>query len=142
MSYSGNPADSSVDLVRFLTGDTNDANEQLSDDEITAMLASASDDPQLAAIYCVEGLVAKYAGKADKSVGDLSISYSQISKGYKELVASLRSRMSVSSAPMPYAAGLSISEKEATKRNTDRVTPAFEIGHFDNKGQSPSGKDI
>lgn len=125
MSYSGNPAASDIDAVRFYIGDTDTTAEMLTDAEITALVTLAGGDTLLAAVYAAEGLAGKYARRVDKSVGDLSISYSQTSKQFSDLAALLRRRYSIGSAPAPYAGGISISDKAAQESDTDRVRPAF-----------------
>lgn len=134
-SYSGNPSSSSKDKVRFLIGDTDITDPQLSDEEVNAILA---DFPNVysAAIQLVRGLIAKYARKVDKSVGDLSISYSKIGDSYRALLASLQSQAAVAGAVAPpYAGGISVSDKNAQDSDTDRVPPTFAIGMHDRKGE-------
>ena len=80
-NYSGNPADSPKDEVRFLSGDTNQAAAwTLSDQEILYTIDRWSDDPSLvgnnflAAALCCEAIIAKLKGSlGDKSIGDLNI---------------------------------------------------------------------
>lgn len=84
-SYSGDPSASSVDQVRFLMGDTDSTNPQLSNEEITYLLNAWNNVPYLAAAEGCMAIAGKYQSKADfsRSVGDLSITtmYQKIADG-------------------------------------------------------------
>lgn len=75
-SYSGNPASSALDETRFRMGDTNVADQLLSNDEVTFLLTQNANDPLAAAISGVRSLIAAAARTepGTKKVGDLSIS--------------------------------------------------------------------
>jgi hypothetical protein len=139
-SYSGDPSLSSRDKVRFLIGDTDDTDEQLQDEEIDAMLADNSSEPYAAAIACAYVLAAKYSRRADRSVGDLSISYNQIGDSYRKLATQLKSQAATSSAGFkPYAGGISISDKEVDEENDDLKRPNFKLGMHDFATPQPDG---
>jgi hypothetical protein len=93
-SYSGNPASSANDKVRFLCGDTDTTNQQISNEEIAFLLTEWNSDAYVAAAFACEAIAGKYQSKADmsRSVGDLSIStqYSSTAKGFLERAATLR----------------------------------------------------
>ena len=127
-SYSGNPATSDTDLVRFLIGDTQQDTAELEDEEIEASL-NLYPTPELAAAFLAESLSGRYARRVDKSVGDLRISYSTISKTYSDMAARLRRQASVNGVA-PYAGGISVSDK-AIDLFTDAVQPAFRKGMHD-----------
>ena len=132
-SYSFDPASNHRDKVRFLIGDTDTADQQLQDEEIDAVLEDSSDDPYLAAINCAEGLSAKWSRKANKSVGDLSISYGSVAKSFSDLAQRLRRTASLQLAA-PYAGGISIADKDSVEDDSDRVVPAFSVGMHDYPG--------
>lgn len=73
-TYSGNPASSNLDLVRFLIQDTDSTDQLLSNEEINYVL-SVYGDPYLAAISCVTALIAQASRVTEESkkVGDLSL---------------------------------------------------------------------
>lgn len=103
---------------------------ELSDESITAILAIES-DARVAAAICAESLAGRYSSLVDKKIGDLSISYSQRAKQWKELAASLRT--SARSALFePWAGGLSEGDKAARRADTDLVQPAFRRDLFEN----------
>jgi len=132
-SYSGNPAASTLDKVRWLIGDTDTSDQQLSDEEINAALVVSGDDPYTAAISCVEALIAKYSRKVTKSMGDLSINYGDIVANYRSLLGDIRRRATLQLCT-PYAGGISISDKQTDEADSDRVQPSFYKGMHDMDG--------
>lgn len=86
MSYDPTLADPR-DLVRFLIGDTDPDNEEVSDEEIDAILALYP-VPACAAVQLLQSMVARTNGTsgtsgpiASKSVDGVSVSYATASKG-------------------------------------------------------------
>lgn len=75
-SYGGDPANSVIDRVRFLSGDTDTSNQQVSNEEISFLLSENNSDAYLSASGVCEAAASKASSKADysRSVGDLSIS--------------------------------------------------------------------
>ncbi len=135
MSYSGNPASSSLDMVRFLLGDTDTDAELLTDQEIEALLTVYNDDVYATAVACAWSLAGKYARKVDRSVGDLRISYGQTADNFRALATQLENQGATSSEGFrPYAGGISISDKQNQDADTDRVVPAFKRGTHDDTG--------
>ena len=132
-SYSGNPAASTLDKVRFLIGDTDIADQQLSNEEIAAALVDAGDNPYAAAIICTEALVSRYARLVTKSIGDLSISYGDTAKNYRSLLGDLRRRATLQLCT-PYAGGISVADKEIDEGDSDVVQPFFKRGMHDDTG--------
>ena len=134
-SYSGNPSASDNDEVRFLVQDTDTDDQLVSDEEIAYAVANEPSNVS-AAIRVCRALAMKYARKADKKVGDLSISWSQLSKRYSELAKELEDSDMISIIPLPYAGGISASDKDSVEDNTDRVRPSFKRGMHDNPNES------
>lgn len=138
-SYSGNPASNTKDMVRFLIGDTITADQLLQDEEITAVLAGEPDVTKSAAI-CAESISAKYSRLADVAVGKTRISYSQKSEAYSRLSDKLTSEVASSKSlkAVPYAGGISVTDKDAQQLDSDRVDPMFERDMFDYPGTEPT----
>lgn len=88
--YSGNPAYSEKDLVRFLVGDTDMKDPLLQDEEISFLLTSNS-SPQQAAIAACRVLIAKYSREADYTIGPESVKASQRLTNFQRLKAELES---------------------------------------------------
>ena len=122
-SYSENPASSDRDQLRFLIQDTNCDDVLFQDAELDWLLLEAG-SPLNAAIRAVETLLAKWAGKCDEKVGQVSVSFSQKVDNYKKLLETLKRRVGISGG-VPYAGGIRISDKQRQREDGDRVSPAF-----------------
>lgn len=126
-SYSGNPADSELDSVRFLVGDTDEKDQLINDEEIEFLL-SLETNLYKASAKVAESIAGKFSRFADQSIGDYSISYSDLSDKYFALAESLRSTakrdIAIKSA-LAYAGGISKADKLNQKLDSDRVRPAF-----------------
>lgn len=157
-TYNGSPftvpytAQSLVDSVRFLVGDTLTADPQLQDGEITGLLTQNSSspvsvgfpisgvtyDPYAAAVAACTALSATYTRKANRSVGDLSISSGAIAKAYRDMIPGIRRLAMRQNAILPYAGGISLGDMENDEGNDDINQPNFSIGMDDNQDNSPS----
>ena len=131
-TYSGNPSSSPLDEVRFLIGDVDSTKPLIADEEINYNLAMVSDpqNPQsskfLSAAYCADAIAARSARSVDKSVGDLSLSYSQQAKAFKDMAQSLRNRATWLGVPI-YAGGISRTDKAANYQEPDTVQAGIKI---------------
>lgn len=128
-TYSGDPSATNRDAVRFLIGDTDNTSQLVTDEEIAYMLTQEGSTSSAAARVC-RSLAAKYARFMDQSVGDLNISYSQRFKQFSEMASKLESDAS-SRVGIPYAGGISQSDKDSRESDTDRVLPASKVGVHD-----------
>lgn len=126
-SYSGNPADSLTDAVRFWIADTS-APYQFTNEEIDYTITLFTNAILAAASLALQ-LASRYARKPDKRVGDLEIKYSQVAKFYTDLAASLQA-MGETFGVRPYAGGTSISDMITVVENTDRPPPPFTLDQF------------
>lgn len=94
-TYSGNPASSPRDEVRFLLGDTTAAKINLQDGEIDYLLADGA-SVTTASIEGARALAARHSAisATSKSVGDLSLSYEhgQTAARFEALADRLRAR--------------------------------------------------
>ena len=123
------PASGDRDKVRTYIGDTDTNDQLLSDEQITYALEEEA-TIRAASALAAEWIAALFSRKADKSVGDLSISYSQRAQQYMALAAGLRSRSA--RAVLPYFGGISQTTKDTREADTDRVKPAFTVDMLDN----------
>lgn len=133
-TYGNDPSNSTRDAVRFLVGDT-DTNDQLvTDEEIAFALSEASNAKYSAAVIVCEALIGKFARLADTSIESVKVSYSQRADGYKNLLNQLKLKAQTESGAFgaPKVGGVRDSEISAAREDTDRVTPIFEDGMFDN----------
>jgi hypothetical protein len=131
-TYTNNPANVTLDALRFAIGDTDTSDKQLTDEELNYLLTEHTTTLS-AAVAAVQSLIAKYSRFVSKSVGDLQISYGQRITNYEILLRTLRQRTALTLAP-PFAGGISIADKKSTEDDTDRTVPHFHIGMHDNPG--------
>jgi len=145
-TYSGNPSASPLDEVRFLIGDTDTDKQLISDEEIAynLTLVSGVNPPDsgnyLSAAYCADGIAARSARSVDKSIGDLSLSYSQQASAFRDLADKLRLRATLSMVPI-YAGGLSEAEKHANYLDPDLVQAGIKIDGMTKPGYSNQQND-
>lgn len=133
-SYSGNPATSDVDAVRFWVSDRGPDSWQLSNEEIAYTL-TLYPTPLLAAAAIANELAMKWALYVDKAVGDLKLSYSQRAKAYAALAQTLQSQAEQAGVSL-YSGGTSLSDMATVAANSDRVPQPFSRGQFDIPGDT------
>ena len=124
-TYSGDPASSSKDAVRFYVGDTDESDQLVTDEEINFTILNEGGLITAAVVTC-RAIAAKFSRQADKSVGDLRISISQKAEAYEKRAVSLETK--AGSLAVPYAGGLLVSEKTSAESNTANVQPVFRRG--------------
>lgn len=131
-TYGGDPQNNSTDAIRFLIGDTESGDRQVTDQEIGYMLAQYPNSYECAARIC-KALAAKYARCIDKSVGPLSRSFSQKFQHYSELADSLMDQFSSGGEGVGiWGSGWRIADDEAMEANTE-IRPLFSNrGDMDN----------
>lgn len=93
-TYDGDPMGDRKDEVRFLVGDTDTTEQLVTDEEVNFVLSQyppvTGKPAWLASAHVADGIAARFARRADRSVGPLSISAKQQRDHYVELAASLR----------------------------------------------------
>jgi len=129
---SSEPGSSDRSWVRLVIGDNTTADQQLQDEELDVLISDQG-SKERAAIAAARALGARYARRADKTVGRLSISASQISQHYYDLAKELQKTLGrlTGGADGMYAGGISVADKAAETADPDRVAPAFSAGQFD-----------
>ncbi len=128
-TYGNDPANSPLDHVRLLVGDTVCADAYLKDDEILFLIEEEG-SAEFAAARAAEVIAAKLSRKVDTKTGGVSKSLSQIAKAYLELAKSLRARAVELVAPV--VTGISIAEKHEDASDTALVQPFFRRDQMDN----------
>jgi hypothetical protein len=102
-SYSGNPASSTRDAVRFLIGDTDTNDQLLSNEEIDYTISSSGSLYQ-AAHDCAYAIASSFARLASsKTVGDLSISYSDRAASFYQVADRMLDLQAKRQPPTPWA---------------------------------------
>lgn len=131
-TYSGDPSYSDKDAVRFLLEDTDTANFQFTDAELSYLLTQFP-DPLFAASRAAKTLSLRYSKSADKQVGDLRISYSARAKAFMDLANDLEVRASISDLQI-FAGGVYLADKQTNEQDTSLARPAFRRGMTDAPG--------
>lgn len=117
------PMTDEKDVVRYLVGDT-DANDQLTSDEEIIYQLSVHPTPEQAAIAVADQLATLFARYVTVRTQDTMIDWNARAVQYRTIAADLRKRLARAGA-IPYAGGISISDKEAVEADGDRVKPGF-----------------
>jgi hypothetical protein len=120
-------ATSTLTQVRLLIQDTQTARQLFQDEEINWAISAEANVYTAAAALC-DMLVAKAGNVKSKSVADTSITYDV--QMYRGLASILRSRGA--GHQVPFAGGISISDKEVQQQDTDAVQPRLFRGLADN----------
>lgn len=131
-SYSlGDLATSAKDQVRLLIGDTVSADPQLQDEEIEYFISKRS-TPYGAAELCCLHLASQYSRSVDTASATSKRAFSQLSKQYTQMAGQFRAQAAAAGGALPYAGGISVTDKLQQEQNADRVAPQFVIGMEDN----------
>ena len=135
-TYSGNPANSSSDAVRFLIGDTDTTDQLISNEEI-AYLVTVHGNIRRVASESARAIAAKFARLMSRSIGGLQADFSAKYRQYLELADNLLAKDEL--APVsPFISGFGRSAKEAVELDTDRETTFGRKGQHDNPRSYPA----
>lgn len=131
MTFSYNPTlPSNRDWIRFRLADTSSGTQRLSDEEIDGILTYHGGNRYRAAIACSLAIGAIYGTAVDKQVGRFKISASKKRTYYVDELPKLL-EMEMATQAVPYAGGISKSDKQTNEEDTDRVKPFFTRGMDD-----------
>lgn len=107
-SYSGDPASSDLDEVRYRLGDTDSTNPLLTDEEIQFQIDTWKDkydSNTWAAAECAETLVARFAREISYSADGVSVGGQELQDKYTALAGTLRAQYQRSQTYGPPDAG-------------------------------------
>lgn len=123
-----------INSVRLLLGDTDSGDQQVQNEEVEFALAQVSNNIYLAASWLARSISSLYARKVDVQLdGALSAKYSQLSQQYHKLSERLEHQGKKANATLGIkAGGISITNVESIRQNTDRIMPAFRGDRFRN----------
>lgn len=113
--------------IRLWIQDVNESRQLFQDEEIDWQITQEANAYTAAASLC-DILVARAGGVKYKRIGDLALSYDPLL--YRSISANLRARGM--SYQVPYAGGISISDKQAAQNDSDWVPPTLPRGLGDN----------
>lgn len=130
-----------LNSVRLLVGDTDTNDQQLQDEEITFALTQSSDNIYNAAVWSANAIASKYSRLVTTELdGALRADYSDLARNYRQLATQLREdgRRFSGGALGVEAGGISISDINAARNETDRPQPFARSDRFENrKGYEP-----
>lgn len=138
-TYSGDPAFSKKDEVRFWLGDLNMQRPVWFDPEIEFIVAKIP-NTKMAAAHLLEIKAQEFARKSDIKVGDVSKSYSKAADSMKKCADDLR--QDALKAAKPFFGGLTKSGKKALLDDDDATQPQFFIGQTDNPYAVQMNRDL
>ena len=119
-TYNGDPASSALSAIRFLIGDTDTADQLVTDEEIAWLNTESGDTPtSLTALYkasaaAARAIAAKFSPLAAQAAADAGV-------------------------PIPFAGGISVADKTNREADTDRVEPFFKTNQFSNTTDPGAG---
>ena len=145
-SYSGDPSSSARSAIRFLVGDTDIDDQVVSDEEIDWVnLETSGSITSTTALYRAAARVtlsiaAKWSRQADQTTGDFSVKLSQKAEAARTLAEDLNRLASADlGVPVPFAGGISESDKDNRRDDLDRVEPWFVTSQFSNTTDPGAG---
>lgn len=130
-TYSGDPASSDEDAVRFLIGDTVSSEKLVEDEEITWTVSQWNDIYMAAAAVC-DAISASYAVEGNVSADGMSFSGLDVASSFAKRASQLR-RMSgwQRQASEPYVGGISWAERVKADQDSDLIAPYFRSHQHD-----------
>lgn len=134
-------ATSKLYQVRLMIGDTA-APGSLQDEEINYFLTVR---PSIygAGALCCRSIADSASAQVDQTLpAGIGFKFSQKAKAYAARAAELEVLATVAGGGLPYAGGISISDKLEQEMNEDRVPPSFNLGMDDDDlPVTPSGNE-
>ena len=131
------PNSSAKSWVRLRIGDTSSGDQLLQNEEIDALVEDGGNKYAGAAL-AAETVGAYFARRADKRIGKLQISMAKTSEHFFQLADRLRVELAEQSGGV-YVGGVSLSDKEEDKTDTDAVQPSFAKDQFENPSDDSTG---
>lgn len=147
MSYTGDPLNNLIDKFRLKVGDTDEFEEILSDsvyefilaeNGITAPYNPTTDIPPQAIIEALTYIVNRFANYSHEEAGDLEI-WDERYDRYRNLLDNyLKDPRYGFATGVPFAGGISISDIEANRFNSDaKIVKPYEDWFKDNTLSKP-----
>ena len=132
-TYTCNPASSSVDAVRYLTGQTSTGDPVLVNDEEIEWVISENPGVYAAAVQVLESMLVKYAGVSADSltVGNLSETYGDRTAKLRVSLANLKRQVALRSV-VPVAGGITVADRLSRQADTSLTPVVFSVGMDDN----------
>ena len=123
-----------LNTVRLLVGDTDTNDQQVQNEEIIFALTESSNNIYNAAGWAARTIASQYSRRVNTQLdGALSADYSDLAAQYYKLAEDLEYRGKTTGAVLGVAAGgITISDINAVRANTNRVEASFRRDRFRN----------
>ena len=123
-----------LNSVRLLVGDTDTTDQQVQNEEITFALTETGNNIYAAASWVARTIASQYSRRVNTTLdGALSADYTDLAAQYFKLAEDLEYRGKTNGAVLGVAAGgLTISDINAVRANTNRVDGSFRRDRFRN----------
>ena len=129
-TWTGDPAASVVEAIRWEIHDVDSAKAKFQDAEIEYAYAEEHSVLNAAARLC-EQLQVRYCDTASRTMGPLRVDMNRLADLYAAKAKALRKR-AVTFAE-PYVGGISETKKDTFEDDSDLIQPAFKKGMHDNE---------
>ena len=123
-----------LNSVRLLLGDTDTLDQQVQDEELLFALVQTNNNIYFAAAWAANTIASQYARKVDASIdGALNAKYYDLHKHYINLAKNLDAQGKKAGAVVGVVAGgMTISDINGVRGNTNRVEGSFRRDRFRN----------
>ena len=123
-----------LNTVRLLVGDTNTADQQVQNEEVTFSLSENGNNVYYSGAWIARVIASKYSRQVTTQLsGALSADYSDLAKQYQALADNLEYQGKTAGASVGVlAGGITKSTVEAVRRNTNRIEGSFRRDRFKN----------
>jgi len=125
-------ASARLNSVRLLLGDTDSNDAQVQDAEVTFALSETNDNIYYAAAWLARAVAGKYARQVNIDLdGQLSADYSDLAEQYNKLADQLEYQGTKAGSRIGVkAGGITKTDIEIARENTNRVKPSFTRDRF------------
>ena len=124
------------DDLRAMIGDNVSTDPLLQDEELNFFIGQRSSLLGAAANAC-RSLSAKFARSVDQAAGTFKTSFSQMSKAYFAQAIQFEVLAAQGGTGLPYAGGISLTDKTNQENDDDRKSPEFVLGMDDSASPVP-----
>jgi len=122
MSFTSDPANSTTDRVRLITGDTDPVYEFLDDSTYVYLIDKHRDNEKQAALEAAKYILANITRYTRERTGDIEVYGNEFFRNYRTYLLELVNNPNFSSIlPRPYAGGISKKDMLANDENIDNV---------------------
>lgn len=129
-TWTGDPAASTIEKIRFEINDRDSAKPKFTDAEIEYAYDEEHSILNAAARLC-EQLQVRYCDAASRTMGPLRVDMSNLANLYVDKAKALRKRAMAYAEP--YVGGISETKKDTFEADSDLIQPTFEKGMHDNE---------